>query len=55
MAVVQTTQCKKDKKQRKRRNDFQKLKTAIDLLIASEPLPDQKSGSCADGKMGWLA
>lgn len=55
MRVVQTTQFKKDiKKQRKRGSDLQKLKTVIDLLIASEPLPARNRDHALTGKwIGW--
>jgi mRNA interferase YafQ len=55
MRVVQTTQFKKDiKKQRKRGSDLQKLKTVIDLLIVSEPLPARNRDHALTGKwIGW--
>lgn len=54
MRVVQTTQFKKDKKQRKRGSNFQELKTVIDLLIASDTLPARNRDHALTGKwIGW--
>lgn len=55
MKISQSTQFKRDIKQLKKRGkDLQKLKSVIDLLAASQPLPPKNRDHALTGNwVGW--